>query len=307
MANLILLVICFVAGIVLRRNRKLPNDTAAVLNSFIIHISLPSLVLLHMHRLPLEVNLISAALAPWLMFGLGVALFVVAGRYAGWARPTTGGLILTGSLANTSFVGLPMIETFYGTAFLSIGILIDQLGTYLVLSTAGIIVAALFAAQSGESGSRVTAGQIARKIATFPPFLALIVALLLRPVDFPPEFEDLLGRLGGTLAPLALVSVGFQLRLEDLGGRLQPLCLGLLFQLILGPLLVGLFLIQMIGNTGPIARVTVFELAMAPQIGAAVVAMDNKLDAKLVTLMVGLGIPLSFLTLPIWWYLLQSI
>ena len=126
-------------------------------------------------------------------------------------------------------------------------------------------------------------------------------------MDFPPEFEDLLDRLGGTLAPLALVSVGFQLRLEDLGGRLQPLCLGLLFQLILGPLLVGLFLIQMIGNTGPIARVTVFELAMAPQIGAAVVAMDHKLDSKLVTLMVGLGIPLSFLTLPIWWYLLQSI
>ena len=200
-----------------------------------------------------------------------------------------------------------MIETFYGPTFLSIGILIDQLGTYLVLSTAGILVATLYSAASANDASGTTVRDVARKIATFPPFVALIIALLLRPVDFPPEFEDLLGRLGGTLAPLALVSVGFQLRLEDLDGRLQPLALGLLFQLLLGPLLVGLFLTQLVGTTGPIARVTIFELAMAPQIGAAVVAMDYKLDPQLVTLMVGLGIPLSFITLPIWWYFLQAV
>ena len=51
-------------------------------------------------------------------------------------------------------------------------------------------------------------------------------------------------------------------------------------------------------------RVTVFEAAMAPMIGASIVAMDHELDPPLLTLMVGVGIPLSFLTLPAWWYLL---
>jgi len=37
--------------------------------------------------------------------------------------------MLTGGLANTSFIGLPMIETFYGPQFLGLGILIDQLGS----------------------------------------------------------------------------------------------------------------------------------------------------------------------------------
>jgi predicted permease len=46
---------------------------------------------------------------------------------------------------------------------------------------------------------------------------------------------------------------------------------------------------------------------MAPQIGAAIVAVDHDLDPPLVTLMVGLGIPLSFLTLPLWWHILKSI
>jgi hypothetical protein len=44
-----------------------------------------------------------------------------------------------------------------------------------------------------------------------------------------------------------------------------------------------------------------------PMICASIVAMDHELDPPRVTLMVGVGIPLSFLTLPVWWHVLQSI
>jgi malate permease and related proteins len=43
---------------------------------------------------------------------------------------------------------------------------------------------------------------------------------------------------------------------------------------------------------------------MGPMIGASIVAMEHDLDPPLVTLMVGVGIPVSFLTLPLWWYVL---
>ena len=46
---------------------------------------------------------------------------------------------------------------------------------------------------------------------------------------------------------------------------------------------------------------------MGPMIGAGIVAMDNDLDSLLVTLMVGIDIPLSFLTPPGRWWLLQRI
>jgi predicted permease len=62
-----------------------------------------------------------------------------------------------------------------------------------------------------------------------------------------------------------------------------------------------------LGTTGQMTQVTIFEAAMAPQIGASIVAIEHKLDPPLVTLMVGIGIPLSFLTLPLWWYVLQGI
>jgi len=65
--------------------------------------------------------------------------------------------------------------------------------------------------------------------------------------------------------------------------------------------------VGLLGQTGPVIRVTVFEAAMGSMIGAAIVAMDHDLDPALVTLMVGLGIPLSFLTLPCWWWLLERL
>jgi len=60
-------------------------------------------------------------------------------------------------------------------------------------------------------------------------------------------------------------------------------------KLLLGPLLITLVLVKLIGTTGQVTQVTIFEAAMAPQIGAAIVAMEHKLDPPLVTLWSGSG------------------
>jgi predicted permease len=304
MVNIGLLIFCFVFGIVLRQSGRLPENAPAALNGFIIHISLPAVILLYVHRLPIDVSLIYPVVAPWILFAVGSSVFIAVAKLANWSAPTTGGLILSASLANTSFLGLPMIETFYGASFLGVGILIDQLGTYMVLSTFGIIVAVMYSSSQTDGASLAT---IIRKVAKFAPFQAVVLALLLRPIGFPQGLDELLTRLGSTLAPLALVSVGYQLRMADLAGRIPALTLGLLFKLVFGPILITLILVKLLGATGQMTQVTIFEAAMAPQIGAAIVAIEHKLDPPLVTLMVGIGIPLSFLTLPMWWYMLQGI
>jgi malate permease and related proteins len=117
--------------------------------------------------------------------------------------------MLSGGLANTSFIGLPMIEAFFGKSDMGTGILIDQLGSYMVLNTLGITIAALYSAGS-TSGSAIL-----KRIIVFPPLLALIVAFMLMPFDLPAWLSDILKRLSDTLVPLALVSVGLQLRFEQ--------------------------------------------------------------------------------------------
>jgi malate permease and related proteins len=302
MSNYLVLGACFLLGILLRRSGRLPDNAAVTLNGFVVNISLPALTLAYVHDLDLDSRLILPALMPWIVFGLGCAFFWLVGRVLGFSPATTGGLMLTGGLANTAFVGLPMIETFFGAEYLGLGILIDQAGSYLVLSTLGILVASIH-----SSGSGVDAGNIIRRIALFVPFQAFVLALILTPFEYPAWLDELLKRLGGTLVPLALVSVGYQLRLSAVRGKATALVTGLVFKLVLAPTLIFMLFAGLLGAEGQTMQVTVFEAAMPPMIGASIVAMDHELDPPLLTLMIGVGIPLSFLTLPAWWYVLTLI
>jgi predicted permease len=299
--NIVMLFICLIAGMILRATHRLPENAHVGLNGFIINLALPALILSQIHGARLTTELIWPVLMPWLLFALSFATFYAFSRSFGLTPNTTGALVLSAGLANTSFVGLPMIETFYGPQGLATGILIDQLGTYLVLSTLGIAVACIY------SNSAASGRSIVLRIATFPPLIALVLAFILLSVDYPAWFSTLLQRLGDTLAPLALVSVGLQLRLDQLSGNRVTLGLGLAFKLVLGPLVLALFYVGVLHRAGETTQITLFESAMGPQIGGAIVAIQYGLNPALVTLMVGVGIALSFLTLPLWWLGLASI
>ncbi len=301
MANLLTLFVCLAAGVVLRRSGRLPENSHSVLNTFIINISLPALTLAQIHGVHLQSALAYSVAMPWAMFLLGAAFFWTLARLLKLSAATTGGLMLVGGLANTSFVGLPMIEAFYGHSEMAVGIVIDQLGTYLVLSTLGIAIAAIY------SEGAASAREIAKRIVTFPPLLALLLAVALYRVDYPEWVSTVLVRLGDTLAPLALVSVGFQLRLAAIEENGPALASGLAFKLCVAPLLLTALYVGVLGATGRVVQVTLFEAAMGPQIGGSIIAIQYGLNPPLVTLMVGIGITLSFLTAPMWWYLLASV
>lgn len=301
MTNIILMVVCFTLGILLRSWRRLPQATPSVLNSYIIHVALPALTLQHIHGLEFSAGLIYPAAMAWLLFAGGYVFFRVLGKAAGFSAGTMGALFLTGGLGNTSFVGLPMIEAFYGRDYLGIGILADQLGSFLTLSTVGIVLAAAY------SSGRASWKEIARKVVLFPPFMALVLAFALISVPFPLWLEGVLERIGSTLPPLALLSVGFQLRVGHIQEHMRPLAAGLVYKLILGPALVAAIFVFLLGARGTEIQVTIFEAAMAPMITGSIVAAEYDLDPSLSALMVGVGIPLSFATLPIWWWLLGAV
>jgi malate permease and related proteins len=265
MSNIILLFLCMLIGIALRRYGRVPDNAYLAINGFIVNVSLPALTLLQIHGIKLQSTLAYGVAMPWLLFTIAALFFWGLSRFLHFTPATTGGLILVAGLGNTSFVGLPMIESFYGTSGMPIGILIDQLGTYLVLSTLGIAVAALFSSETPSGAG------ILKRVCTFPPFIALFVSLLLWPVDYPDWLIAVLRRLGDTLAPLALVSVG---------------------------------LLHAAGN---VVQITLFESAMGPMIGASIVAIQHGLNPPLITLLVGIGITASFLSLPLWWYVLQGV
>jgi predicted permease len=301
MNNLILLILCFIAGMLLHHFKRMPVNTPAVLNSFIIHVSFPALILLSVHDLKISGHIGLMAAMAWIVFALSAGFFWLIGRWLDLPRPTVGALILTGGLCNTSYVGLPMIEAYYGHQGLASGIIVDQLGSFLVLSTLGITFAGIY------SSGRPSAGEMAKRILLFPPFIALVIALLLIPMEYPAWLALVLKRMGDTLAPLALLAVGFQLRLGHLAGNGRNLAIGLTFKLVLAPVVLFLLYVPLLGAHGQAIQITLFESAMPPMITAAILATEHDLDPPLATLMVAVGLVISFFTLTGWWWLMRGV
>ena len=90
MPNLVLLIACFLLGVLMRRIGRFPEATPSVLNAFIINVSLPALTLLYVHELPIDGSLAYPTAMAWVLFGLGMIFFVALGRAAGWSRGTIG-------------------------------------------------------------------------------------------------------------------------------------------------------------------------------------------------------------------------
>jgi predicted permease len=149
-------------------------------------------------------------------------------------------------------------------------------------------------------GNKADGRVIARKIALFPPFIALLVALIVAATPgWPPLIEAVLARIGSTLAPLALFSVGLQLRFQVSRHRALALLAGLGWKLGIAPLIV--FAIGgLLHFRAPMLSITVLQTAMAPMITGAILAEQNNLDPPLANMMVGIGILLSFITVPLW-------
>jgi hypothetical protein len=276
----------------------MPDEAPAVLNSFIIYVSLPALAILYIHNVQISYEILIPISMAWLLFGLAALIFTWLGSKLSWSRSLTGTMILVCGLGNTSFLGLPMIEVFFGKEGIPTGLIIDQLGSFLILSTLGIFVASYY------SGVKFDRRTILKRVVTFPPFISIVIAFLLLPIDYPNEMIYLLEKLGSTLTPLALLSVGFQLRLTYFNSHKLELAIGLLFKLILVPAVLYLFYFFITRERGLVFDVTIFESAMPPMITAAIVATEYKLNKELATMLVGIGIVLSFLTLTLWWMIL---
>jgi predicted permease len=294
-SNLLLLVACLAVGMLLQRSARTPANAHQALNAVILHVSLPAVTLRALHGFVFDPNQLWPVLMPWALFGVGAAAFWSIGRWLRLPRASVGALTLVGGLGNTSFVGLPMIESLHGRDGLGLGLLIDQLGSYLALATIGVFVAAVYAGDAPASRWAML-----KKILLFPPLIALALAVVLRPVPFAAPLDAALARVGDTLAPLALISVGLQLRLGALRGQARLLSIGLAYKLVACPAIVFAVLWLLDAELDMTSRVSMIEAAMPPMIGAGIVAAEARLDAPLVSTMIGVGIPLGLVTATLW-------
>ena len=121
------------------------------------------------------------------------------------------------------------------------------------------------------------------------------------PVSYPDWLEAVLHRLGGTLAPLALVSVGLSFASPRSAATARRWRWVSATSWCSARCLLAMLYVGMLGQAGETAAGHAVRGGNGPQIGASIIAIQHGLNPPLVTLMVGIGTLLSFVTLPVWW------
>ncbi|MDX8378238.1 MAG: AEC family transporter [Mariprofundales bacterium] len=299
MENFVITITLLLIGMALRRIPNFSAETGNVLNLFVIYISLPALVLLKIPELVFSQQILIPTFMPWIMLLFSCAIILILARLLKWNRPTTGCLLLLIPLGNTSFIGIPMVQAFFGEDAIPYALLYDQLGSFLALATYGSLILALY----GTEGNKPTIESVVKKVVSFPPFIALVLAFMLKAFPYPPIAVNLLEILAATLVPLVMIAVGFQLTLRLNREVTSQLCIGLSIKLVIAPL-TALFLCKIAGLEGEAVQVSIFEAGMPSMVSAGALAILAKLSPALTAALVGIGIVLSFATLPILYQLL---
>jgi malate permease and related proteins len=297
--NFVLIGVFVLLGMLFQRLKSFPKDSAQVLNMFALYVSLPALVLRKAPQIVFSRAALIPLLVPWGMLLLSVALLLLGARLCRWPRNLVGVLLLIVPLGNTSFLGIPMVQAFFGAAGLPHLIVYDQLGTMLIFSTYGSFILAVY----GREG-RLDLPSIARKMIFFPPTIALAVGLALHSWPYPEKVAQVLQNISLSLVPLVMTAIGFQLRLRLQPKVFAPLTFGLAVKLIVAPL-VAFAVCRLVGASGLAVEVSVIEAGMPPMVTAAALAVVAGMDAELSVALVGVGIVLSFGTLPFLYWILQ--
>lgn len=290
MSQIAMIFVWIGAGLALRR-WALPPAAFARLNRFIVWLPLPATILLALHALRWDPSYWIPISMAWIVFLAAAALFSAVGRLYGWSSGTVGALVLTAGLGNTSFLGFPLLRALYGERAIPIAVLTDQPGSFLVLSTLGIFAASFYSARRAS---------VIGRMARFPPLWALIAAVLLRTFSLPAE--GFLRLSANALIPLALISVGGALNFDrtHLQRERSPLAWGLAYKLLAAPAALLLLHVYALGHRGEAVRITVLEAAMGPMITGSIVAIEYGLNPELCSLIVGAGVPLCLVTVPLW-------
>lgn len=271
---------------------RLPQGFTGSLNWWVLNIALPALVLELIPRVHFETQLWFLPVAMWLVFAGSWLLFGTLGPMLGWSRARIGAVILAAGLGNTALVGFPLMEALRGKEGMALAVITDQLGGLIALAVGAITVAAVY------SGGKPEPRVIVKRILYFPAFHAMILGFIVSALGgWPAELNGMFERIGATLTPIALFSIGAQFNLHLDRSRLGATALALSWKLAVAPL--AIYLLGMaFGIEGLVLAVAVMQAAMAPMVSTAILADQYGLEKDITSMALGAGILISLLTIP---------
>lgn len=277
------------------RSSWFPKTSADVLNSYVLYVALPAIILLNLPNLIIDSEVWIPVGFHWGLLIVHFLLLWILRFVFNWSKEIFSTLLVVTTMGNTAFLGIPLSEELFGADAIPYAVIYDQLGSGIAFILYSSFLIPFLQGRKGRSIKEVLKGLV-----TFPPFIALTLGFLLNGVEFIPEIRKVLEGLSATLVPCAIISVGYQLKLRLPREVIAQMSVGL-FVKLLGLPLIALGIIKAFNLSGVSVDASLLQSGMPPMITGGVLAIVNKMDEKLTVGLVGYGLIFSFLSV----YLIQ--
>jgi malate permease and related proteins len=206
---------------------------------------------------------------------VGAVAWAVATRILKLPPPSAAMVVIAAIMANTGFLGVPLVATLLGHDELGAAITYDALVTGPMFFVVAFAVAAALTTRGEPAGRRARAFVLRN-----PPLLAVAAALVAPDALAPDVLVDIARAAVIGLAPIGFFVVGVQLATERIGfppALSAPVAVVVGLRMVVAPLLM----LGLAGATGGVPDAYLVQAAMPIGINTLVVAHAYDLDRAL--------------------------
>jgi malate permease and related proteins len=281
-----------VIGYLLRRIGVLKSEDAVILNKIVINIAIPSLIFLAMYSADLS-YLPRLTPIPFVSLFIGVMCALLAYIFVkirNYNKKMSWAIITTSAMANTGFLGYPIVLGVFGVLGLVRAVFYDM-GSIILFISFGILLMFIF----GGSYSAIT-----KRALLFPPLWGIILGVITNLLDYNIGFmlNNLLIYLSGAAIPLIMISLGLSLDFRGIKKYLSVASISALVKLFISPLL-AIIVVSFLAMGGLEKTVTIVEAAMPSAMLTLVLAITYELDINAVAACIFLSTLISILSIPV--------
>lgn len=267
------------------------QDNSKQLIEFIIYFSLPAIVFAKIYPLVLDEKILNLILMfiGFILFNLLFAYFI--GKLMNLNKIHLATFIIVATFGNTSFIGFSYIDAFYGDEYIVYGLIYDLFGSFLLLTSIGIMIITW---GSNKKNNKLS---ILKTIFYFPPTIIFLLTIIVKNFEVPNFLLLSTQTLGSTLVPIAMIAIGMKLELKYIFAKFHIVSIAILIKMVFIPILILIGFQQFYGLNETWVKVTIIEVAMPPMTMATVLAIKGGLDEKIAINSLVIGVLLSFVTI----------
>ncbi len=267
------------------------QDNSKQLIEFVIYFSLPAIVFAKIYPLVLDEKILNLILMfiGFILFNLLFAYFI--GKLMNLNKIHLATFIIVATFGNTSFIGFSYIDAFYGDEYIVYGLIYDLFGSFLLLTSIGIMIITW---GSNKKNNKLS---ILKTIFYFPPTIIFLLTIIVKNFEVPNFLLLSTQTLGSTLVPIAMIAIGMKLELKYIFAKFHIVSIAILIKMVFIPILILIGFQQFYGLNETWVKVTIIEVAMPPMTMATVLAIKGGLDEKIAINSLVIGVLLSFVTI----------